>query len=64
MSEQLITTYLNFPFAINVGDAVTLVAGCDKLLDTCINKFRNRRHFGGFAVFAPINDEVFRVPKQ
>jgi uncharacterized phage protein (TIGR02218 family) len=34
--------------AIAIGDAVTLIAGCDKRLATCANKFANQINFRGF----------------
>ncbi len=34
--------------AIAVGDAVTIVAGCDKRLTTCATKFSNQTNFRGF----------------
>lgn len=39
----------------NIGDIVTLYAGCDKRLDTCIKKFDNNPHFQGFP-FMPVLD--------
>lgn len=35
-------------FTVQVGDAFSIVAGCDKTLDTCKNKFSNVVNFGGF----------------
>jgi uncharacterized phage protein (TIGR02218 family) len=35
-------------FAVNVGDAVELVAGCDKQFETCKTKFSNATNFRGF----------------
>jgi uncharacterized phage protein (TIGR02218 family) len=35
-------------FAVNVGDAVQLFAGCDKQFETCRNKFSNAVNFRGF----------------
>ena len=32
----------------SVGDAITLVAGCDKSFETCRGKFANERNFRGF----------------
>ena len=36
------------PFAITVGDAFTITAGCDKLHTTCFTKFNNIVRFRGF----------------
>jgi uncharacterized phage protein (TIGR02218 family) len=33
---------------IQVGDIFTIVAGCDKLKETCIAKFNNILNFRGF----------------
>lgn len=35
-------------FGLQVGDGVTLIAGCDKTLETCKTKFSNAVNFGGF----------------
>lgn len=32
----------------SAGDRITLIAGCDKLLKTCRDKFHNHDNFGGF----------------
>lgn len=57
---RLVRTYTNngahnvcnvippLPLMPNTGDAFTAIAGCDKRLATCINKFNNVNHFGGF----------------
>ncbi len=62
--ELTVVTWLSFPFAIEPGDAVKMVVGCDRLIATCVGKFRNLTNFGGFTSFAPTNDEVFKIPKQ
>lgn len=59
-----ITTWKPWPYTINPTDAVEVTVGCDRKLTTCVNTFRNRENFGGFAVFAPATDEVFKIPKQ
>jgi len=59
-----VTTWLPFPLAIAAGDQAVLVAGCDRQLTTCKDKFRNLVNFGGFAAFAPNTDQVFEIPKQ
>lgn len=35
-------------FSVQVGDTFSVVAGCDKTLDTCRTKFNNVVNFGGF----------------
>jgi len=62
--QQTITCWLNFPLAIAASDQAVLIAGCDRQLVTCKDKFRNLDNFGGFAIFAPNTDEVFKIPKQ
>ncbi|HEX9768445.1 MAG TPA: DUF2163 domain-containing protein [Kiloniellales bacterium] len=62
--QRLVTCWLNFPLAIAAGDQAVLIAGCDRQLATCKDKFRNLDNFGGFAIFAPNTDEVFKIPKQ
>ena len=42
----LLGSALYFPLAI--GDTFTLYPGCDKILQTCTNKFSNQIHYGGF----------------
>src|SRR6185436_15403332 len=49
------------PNIIQVGDAYTIIAGCDKNLDTCKNKFNNVANFGGFPDI-PGNDVIFKTP--
>lgn len=40
---------LQTPFTdLNPGDAITAYAGCDRLYDTCVNKFNNGPRFSGF----------------
>ncbi len=36
-----IELYLPMPHPVHTGDAFSIVAGCDKLHDTCKNKFNN-----------------------
>lgn len=44
----MISLIAPMPFSVQVGDALTLYPGCDKLLTTCGNKFANADNFGGF----------------
>jgi hypothetical protein len=65
-SEMIITLWKGFPLPLEVGsprDTFTLVVGCDHLLPTCFEKFRNVDNNGAFAAFAPNTDEVFKIPK-
>ncbi len=49
------------PNIIEVGDAYTIIAGCDKKKSTCITKFSNIENFGGFPD-VPGNDIIFQTP--
>ena len=46
-SAGVITVYDPFPFAIEAGDEIRLIAGCDKRLETCRDKFGNVVNFRG-----------------
>ncbi len=52
-----LTFYLKTPFDFQVGDAYTLVPGCDQLTTTCINKYNNIVNFRGFPT-VPGNDTL------
>lgn len=39
--------FLPLPSAIAVGDAFTVIAGCDKQFDTCVSRFNNAINFRG-----------------
>lgn len=39
--------FLPMPSAITVGNTFTVVAGCDKLFDTCVSRFNNAVNFRG-----------------
>lgn len=45
---QAIELLLPSAFGLQVGDAVTMIAGCDKTLNTCRDRFSNAINFGGF----------------
>src|SRR5690242_8730283 len=47
--------------AVAPGDAVTLIAGCDKQFSTCKAKFANAVNFRGFP-YMPGNDAVLATP--
>jgi uncharacterized phage protein (TIGR02218 family) len=42
-----------FPYAPQAGDTFSAKPGCDKLLDTCDNKFGNRDNFRGWPFIPP-----------
>lgn len=48
------------PYVPGVGDSFTLIAGCDKRLTTCINKFNNVLNFRG-EPYVPGADAVLRI---
>lgn len=60
-SEARITLYLPMVQEIEVGDELTVYAGCDKRLDTCIDKFSNVLNFRG-EPYVPGQDEMFAYP--
>lgn len=53
--------FLAMPFAVQVGDTLTVYAGCDKQLSTCIGRFDNAVNFRG-EPFVPGQDEYLTVP--
>ncbi len=54
-SSSQVVLQLGMPYIIQVGDTFNIVAGCDKLQFTCINKFNNIVNFRG-EPFLPGND--------
>jgi len=50
-------------FAIAMGESITVVAGCNKQLSTCVAKFANATNFRGFP-HMPGNDFVAQVAAQ
>lgn len=44
----LVTLQQAMPNTVTIGDTYSLVAGCDKTLDTCVSKFNNVINFRGF----------------
>lgn len=46
-----------FPYAFTVGDSITLEAGCDRQVSTCINRFANLVNFRG-EPFIPGTDKL------
>ena len=51
------------PQPIEVGDAFTVTAGCDKSFSTCGSRFNNKVNFRGFPQI-PGNDFVVSYPVQ
>jgi len=37
------------------GQAITFTAGCDKSIDTCLSRFNNVEHYGGFPFVPTLN---------
>lgn len=60
LGTKTVTCSLLFPFTIEVGDTLTLFAGCDKRRATC-KTFDNIRNYRGFPDI-PGQDETFRMP--
>jgi uncharacterized phage protein (TIGR02218 family) len=46
-SSQRFSLFLPMPYAVEVGDSYTAIAGCDKRFDTCITRFSNAVNFRG-----------------
>jgi uncharacterized phage protein (TIGR02218 family) len=57
--NNTITIFEPTPYQIAIGDAVTLVEGCDKKKQTCIDRFHNYLNFQGEAEL-PGMDEYYR----
>lgn len=39
---------MGLPVEMAVGDTISAFAGCDRTIDTCVNKFDNLENYGGF----------------
>lgn len=61
-TSREIELQLPTPFDIQVNDTFNIAAGCDKRRDTCINKFSNFIHYGGF-LFIPGTKEILKGPQ-
>lgn len=57
----LVYTRLPMPFVPQVGDLVTLTAGCDHSWNHCRGKNANMDFFGGF-IFIPGPDKIYQRP--
>ena len=56
VSQITTNLVLNFPFrTLNNGDTVRLVAGCDRTVETCRDKFSNIINFGGHPLIPIVN---------
>lgn len=61
-SDGLITLWQSMPHEIEIGDTFTMFPGCDKTMDTHLNKFGlTSDTFGGFPDL-PGNDAIARTP--
>lgn len=60
-ATDTVTLFLAMPFEVQVGDALSIYAGCDKRLTTCINKLDNVLNFRG-EPYVPGQDEFLGYP--
>jgi uncharacterized phage protein (TIGR02218 family) len=60
-ASGVMTLQLPMPYAVAVGDAYSLIPGCDKLLTTCRDKFSNVDNFRG-EPHLPGMDAILRGP--
>ncbi len=58
---QQFRLWLPMPRGIEVGDAYTVTAGCDKRFATCKRNFSNGAHFGGFP-YVPGVGNILKYP--
>lgn len=56
-----ITLMLPLPFDLSAGDDVRLIAGCDRTIDACRDKFSNAINFQG-EPYAPTPETAYKVP--
>lgn len=61
--ERVITLWRPLPASTMQGDAVWLIAGCDKRSETCRVKFDNLVNFQGFPDI-PGDDWLMSVPRS
>lgn len=59
---QVLTLFLPMPADIAVGDGVAVIAGDDKLLRTCWEKFNNAVNHGGEEPL-PLRETVYKLPE-
>ena len=58
---QDIELFTNMPFDIQIGDTARVVPGCDKVFQTCIDKYNNPNPFKG-EPFVPGSDTLGQYP--
>ena len=58
-----VLSFLPFDDEVQVGDIVSLLAGCDGNLDTCIQKFNNVANFRG-EPYIPGSDYLMTYPNK
>lgn len=52
-----------YPFDIQVGDTLTIKAGCDGMVETCRDRYRNLNNFRA-EPYRPGTDQLFRVNSE
>lgn len=62
--DDTIVLFQPMPLDIQVGDTVSLTAGCDKRRDTCRDTFANLVNFRGHGIFTPGQTELLKVGKS
>tara|TARA_R110002072_G_scaffold184588_1_gene341116 strand:+ start:439 stop:1323 length:885 start_codon:yes stop_codon:yes gene_type:complete len=62
-TSRILTLWQPIPVAVGVGDAVRIIAGCDKRAQTCREKFDNMMNFQGFPDI-PGDDWLMSVPRS
>lgn len=60
-ADKRIELQLPMPFEIQAGDTFDVEFGCDKLLQTCIDKFSNAENNGSYP-YIPGNDRMLQTP--
>lgn len=61
-NDGKLTLFEKTPFDIVAGDTFDITVGCDRVGDTCINKFDNLSNFRGFR-FSPGTDKIIKTPR-
>lgn len=60
-ASSTITSWLQTPYPIQVGDTFNVQPGCDRLVNTCINRFNNIARNGSFR-YMPGTDRMLSTP--
>jgi len=63
-SSMQMELWLPMPEDFAAGDEITIVQGCDKTREMCINTYNNILNFRGHGVFVPGDTEILKVGKQ